>query len=183
MGINSKRLVVLSLAVVLVGPGVLLATSDEPRIRWHVWRMQSDDPKIAADARLRLLRIPRPAIDPMLIEVIATHAVQCYVDAPSFILIAKRIEGDEYEWVAKVTGSGPHFLERRVLEIHSPGELLAERRHVLIVGTERAPHFVLPIDDDIERPVIAAIRERLSKTPPRQDWSLPPRGRRAVNAR
>src|SRR5436309_1156333 len=79
---RTRRTVLLALAALLVlGGGAFLASSERARVRWWAWRMRSPDPAVATHARECLFAIWRPAVDEVLPELIARELeVQC---APS----------------------------------------------------------------------------------------------------
>jgi hypothetical protein len=57
------------LLLLLAGAGAGIAQSKPARVRFWAWRAGSSDRDVRRKARLRLLEIGRPAIDPLLAEV------------------------------------------------------------------------------------------------------------------
>ncbi len=64
------RIAIVVLFLLIVGSGVGIAWSEPARVRFWAWRATAAaDPAVRKNARLELLAIGRPAIDPVLVGV------------------------------------------------------------------------------------------------------------------
>jgi hypothetical protein len=63
------RIALVVLVSILVVSGVAIARSEPARVRFLAWRANASDPETRKKARLELLAIGRPAIDPVLADL------------------------------------------------------------------------------------------------------------------
>ena len=160
-----KRLLV-AVALLLAAAAALLATSEQARVRWWEWRMHSSDAAAAKEARRRLLLIGRPRIDAILPELFADEADACvskYRD--SFVFVARPSEGTVDALHGDLHMKIDEVFARKVLD-WQPGD----KRRILLAGGWRHEgpetltiEVVQPLDPDMEREVIEAVKARLAK--------------------
>ncbi len=161
---RSGRAALLVLALLLVGGVGALVTSPRARMRWYVLRMRSSDPEVAAHTRFKLFELDRPAIDPVLPELVAKE-------------LAARLE-DERSWVVMLgTANRDGYIGYQCVQPKDPvAKLLAERiRGKLVIyldwagvvfSVEPPPPIAIPLDGDVAVEILRAVRAELGARAP-----------------
>ncbi len=150
------------LVLLLVGAGIGIARSVPARIRFLAWRARSTDPEVRRKARIELMNIGRPTIDPVLVDIFLLE-VRERRTPDARIVLTRRDEGDRVlvEYHGDVGGPVARWIEGDPV-VGAFEDLPGNQRVVLLKAFEdtwrghRLVSDVLtvaiscPVDDDTE---------------------------------
>ncbi len=157
------------LVLLLVGAGIGIARSVPARIRFLAWRARSADPEVRRKARIELMNIGRPTIDPVIVDIFLLEVRERRTPYSRIVLL-RRVEGKGVQdYQEPHDDRSVHAEAYSVDEIAEAFQSLPGKRRVVLLtpGDGKPPARIIglvvaiscPVDDGTEGRLRAELPE------------------------